>query len=390
MQPHFIAATVIVYMLAAPASARQATPPPAAQQAGTGTPAAAKTAPAAVPLPSTAIPAGYFLAPTNYFEQVSKTAQAAIDTANANQQSLLDIVKIAGSIVGFIVAFGAFLGYSEIRHIRRLKKSFKASLKQSQEKLAAAENSLQDLQAMEGLLIDVHFLQNAYRTVAALHGSSSPKTAEAARIAVQEGEGFYQNGLALFKRRVTADGLPANGAQADETETTPAAGYGSKSGRNVERVMSYIAALVAIMALRADAIDAAVTWSRRSIQHNPRNIGDRAFNLACLLATRYSRPAPIGGRIADKQEALSILRHALKEGVITRSEIWDEDDFAGIRDELDAIAASGPPRENPSGVNQPAAQGAPAADTQPLKDGGEAGAVQPSSDGDAGTPPPRP
>jgi hypothetical protein len=126
------------------------------------------------------VPAGYSLIPNGYFDQVSQTARAAIRSSKANEQNLLDIVKIAGSIVGAILAVGGFIGVTEVRAITNVKKEFEETLKVSKTNLAEAEGALSDLQEMEGLLIDVAFLQNTNRSIQAHYDSGKPGLIEKA------------------------------------------------------------------------------------------------------------------------------------------------------------------------------------------------------------------
>ncbi|SHN17540.1 hypothetical protein SAMN05192549_105160 [Duganella sacchari] len=308
---------------------------PQQQVAGGGAtptaPAPSVAPPSGNPLPmASPVPAGYSLIPNGYFDQVSQTARAAIESSKANEQNLLDIVKIAGSIVGAILAVGGFIGVTEVRAITNVKKEFEETLKVSKTNLAEAEGALSDLQEMEGLLIDVAFLQNTNRSIQAHYDSGKPGLIEKARTALEEGEAFYKKADELRRKRTVSSGNATIGGVKENTEES----IHAKSNFNVERVVSYIAALMGVIALRADAIDAAVEWAKRSVRHNPRKLSDRDYNLACLLAIRFAKPDPVGGKINDKQQALEIVRQGLATGTMSWTDVLDEKDFKILLPEL--------------------------------------------------------
>lgn len=266
------------------------------------------------PAPSPSIPAGFVVVQSNYLDQVAATAKSAIDSAKANEESLVGIMKVAGWVLAALIGVVTFFGYREYKSIRHIQKKLKNNLKESNQQLAQIDSlknevvpklqaSLAEVQDMETILIDLSFLHNVGREVDELHRKKSPDLVRTASEALSEGKRLFEHAEAHHNRRQTENG---------------------------ERILSYIAAVMGVISMRAQSLDEAIQWARHSVKYNPRGYDDRAFNLACALAQRFEKRKDA----KDKAEALQILEDGFTNNTISWSEAWDDGDFNCLRESL--------------------------------------------------------
>lgn len=286
-------------------------------------PAPAPPAPAAPP----PIPAGFVVVQSNYLDQVAATAKSAIDSAKANEESLVGLMKVAGWVLAALIGVATFFGYREYKSIRKIQQKLKNNLKKSNEQLAQIDTlknevvpklqaSLLEVQDMETILIDLSFLHKVGRDVDDLHKKSSPDLARTASDALPEGKKLFERAEAHYHRRQTENG---------------------------ERILSYIAAVMGIVSMRAESLDDAIHWARRSVQYNPRHYDDREFNLACALSKRYEKTKDAG----NKAEALQILENGFATHTISWTEAWGDSDFACLKEDLKNSKFAVPEIANP-------------------------------------------
>ncbi|MGB9992037.1 hypothetical protein [Pseudoduganella rhizocola] len=291
-------------------------------------PAPAPTAPPAVappPAPTPAIPAGFVVVQSNYLEQVSATAKAAIDSAKSNEESLIGIMKVCGWVLGAILAVLTFFGLKEFKAIQQVQKDLSDTLKVSNQKRKKIEefsdkvlpgliDSMSALREMEAIMIDVVFLQMSVAELVEPGGSEESEIRRKAEASLKRGRATLARAKALYEHRVGAK--DATGLQDNVEE--------------LGRVLSYISSGVGLIAMRAGAFDEAIDAIKVSVDHNPLGYPDRRFNLACAYAKRYEATRNAN----DKARALELLEDDLANGVWQWEEVIEDNDLASIREDL--------------------------------------------------------
>lgn len=262
---------------------------------------------------------------TNHLDQVSATAKTAIDAATASESNLIRMLSIAGAVIGIGLAIAAFFGFREFKdfqkHLLRMRLTVRRSNQQLTELnsfknkvVPALQAMLAEVQEMEGILIDLSFLHNINRRIDELHQSGSPDLVHTAAEALPEGKKLFERAESHHKRLLES---------APNTDLPPEASVRSKE---MERVLSYVAAVMGVVSMRAESLDDAVEWAERSVKYNPRNYDDREYNLACALAKR--------GAAADQDRAFTILEQEFAKKASSWVEAWRDSDFSGIREKL--------------------------------------------------------
>jgi len=270
------------------------------------------------PAPLPPIPPGFVVVQSNYLEQVAATAKSAIDSAKANEESLVGIMKVAGWVLGALAIVLTYFGFKEYASIQAIKQKLKKNLAASKAKLAEVEQikgevvsklelSVWEMQELTSVLLDMHQLSLKISEVENLLEKNN--STEMKRVA----EGALRAGKLLFDR---ANKLRnTRNAQSDA----------------LDRIISYIVATLSVFSMRFGQLDEAVEWARQSVLHNPMKYDDREYNYACALAKRHEQ----NHAAADKDAALEILGRRMDAGDWTWREIWDDDDFKSIRTELE-------------------------------------------------------
>jgi hypothetical protein len=300
--------------------------------------------PSIAPTPPPSIPVGYVVVQTTYLELVSAHAKSAIDAAKANEESLVGIMKVAGWILAVLIALVGFFGFKEFRDIRNTQEKLTSNLRKSKRKLAEIDSlknevlpqiqaAISEVHDMEAIMVEMWFLNNVYQHVKQLKKNGDPLVVNASMEALPDGRRIFAKAKALHDRRITAAAAatPQQSGSLLQNSTT-----------NVtERVLSFIAAIMGILATRAGVMDEAVEWARKSVEFNPMNLEDRKFNLACALAQRFisnggSTDSPMNTQcVADKAEVLRILSEGIASNTISWQEAWDDPDLrVPFRDEL--------------------------------------------------------
>jgi len=279
-----------------------------------------------VPAPLPPIPPGFVVVQSNYLEQVAATAKSAIDSAKANEESLVGIMKVAGWLLGVLAIVLTYFGFKEYASIQAIKQKLKKNLAASKAKLEEVEHikgevvsklelSVWQMQELTSVLLDMHQLSLKISEVENLLEKNN--ATEMKRVA----EGALRAGKLLFER--------ANKLRA--TRNAPSLDAEKVQSDALERIVSYIVATLSVFSMRFGQLDEAVEWARQSVQHNPMNYDDREYNYACALAKRYEQ----NHAIADSEAALEILRRRMDAGDWTWREIWGDDDFKSIRADLE-------------------------------------------------------
>ena len=316
-----------------------------------GAPGGRGTAPApspgGAPTPLPTIPAGYVVVQSNYLDQVSATASAAINSAKSNEESLVGIMKVAGWIVAALVAVCGLFGYKAFSDIWKTQKEMTETLDSSKKRLKQIDSmknealpriqaAIAEVQDMEAILVDLWFLRTVHQDVKQfLKEDKADAAAAAAADALPEGKRVFRHASEHHERQIKGEPMSPDEDSAVRQATTAVG----------ERVLSYVAAVMGVLSMRAGVLDDAVDWARLSVQYNPRKLSDRQFNLACVLAQRYKKNEPFmkGSEavsvqcMKDKAEALQILRDGISQKEISWREARDDDDFAPFVAEIDAM-----------------------------------------------------
>ena len=297
------------------------------------------------PLP--AIPVGYVVVQTNYLEQVSLTANSAINAAKANEEALFGVMKVAGWILAALVAVCGLFGFKAFADIWATQKKMTATLESStnslkeidsvkNEALPSIREAISQAQDMETIMINLWFLRIVHQDVKQLlNQGEAGNAAVAASDALAEGNNIYAQALKHHEDRVKAGTIfPAEDSQA----------HGAAADVGV-RILSYIAAVMGLLSMRAGVLNDAVEWARRSVQFNPRQFPDRKYNLACILAQRYQRNKKFMDEsevtrmqcVADKAEVLQLLSNYIGQSEPSWREARADADFSEFHKEIDLL-----------------------------------------------------
>ncbi len=255
------------------------------------------------------MPAGYVVVSTNHIDQVAATAKLAIEASQKNEESVIKILGYVGSAFAALVAVFAFFGIKEFKDIKAKAKGLAEPL----EKLQSMNVSLTQVHEMSEILIRLFSLRHMNQQLGELVRKQSPDVKKTALDAIPEGRALLDLAKAHYKA-------------VRETEKQHTAEHDESLSKQSERVLSYVAAVLAVIAMRADAFNDAVRWAEESVEHNPRQYDDRYYNLACALTRRNEGN--------DRVRALVILEDAFKRKAISWQEAWDDEDFQKIRDGL--------------------------------------------------------
>ncbi|MYM68099.1 hypothetical protein GTP45_14840 [Pseudoduganella sp. FT55W] len=306
--------------------------------------ATAKAAPAPptnTPLPP--IPPGFVVVQSNYLEQVSATAQSAIDSAKSNleqvsataqsaiksaqsnEESLVGILKVVGIALSAIAVILTFFGFQEYKRWTETKARLFENLAESERKLTEVEklknevvprleSSLWEMQELTSILLDMHQLSIKIDEVEnLLKGENTVELQRVATLALGAGHELFERAEKLLARRTQS-------AQSSDQSQTAA----------IQRILGYIVATLCIFSMRAESLDDAVRWAEKSIKFNPMKYDDREYNYACALAKRFGKR----GMASDKETALGILEKGMSSGIWTWREIWDDNDFNALEEDL--------------------------------------------------------
>jgi tetratricopeptide (TPR) repeat protein len=303
---------------------------------------ATKTAPPA-PAPLPPIPPGFVVVQSNYLEQVSATAQAAIDSgksnleqvsataqsaiksAQSNEESLVGILKVVGIALSAIAVLLTFFGFQEYKRWTETKAQLFNNLAESERKLTEVEklknevvprleSSLWEMQELTSILLDMHQLSIKIDEVEnLLKGNNTVELQRVATLALRPGRELFERAEKLLERRTQSAQSP------DQSQTAA-----------IQRILGYIVATLCIFSMRAESLDDAVSWAEKSLKFNPMKYDDREYNYACALSKRYAKQRSP----SDKEAALRVLEMGMNSGVWTWREIWDDDDFNALDEDL--------------------------------------------------------
>lgn len=297
------------------------------------------------PLP--AIPVGYVVVQTNYLEQVSLTANSAINAAKANEEALFGVMKVAGWILAAMVAVCGLFGFKAFADIWATQKKMTATLESStnslkeidsvkNDALPSIREAISQAQDMEAIMINLWFLRIVHQDVKQLLSQGEAgNAAVVASDALADGNNIYALALKHHEDRVkSGTGLSGEDSQVH--------GAGVDVG---VRILSYIAAVMGLLSMRAGVLNDAVEWARRSVQFNPRQFSDRKYNLACILTQRYQRNKKFMDKsevtrmqcVADRAEVLLLLSNYIGQSELSWRESRTDPDFSEFLKEIDLL-----------------------------------------------------
>ncbi|WP_295996688.1 hypothetical protein [Rugamonas sp.] len=282
-----------------------AKPPPAAP--------ATCTQPCPAPAPAPTIPAGFVVVQTTYLEQVAATAKAGIDAAKDNVAFLVTIMTTVGAFGTVLALFFGFFcikTYKDVTHSARIIKGISRRSKTELKNVAAARQEILTIrQEMEQAVI-----------------KSRERMSELEQLSV--GMHYLRFILDELKKAPLNSEEQINDAK-DSIEEAIELFTLAEKHVNV-RLVSFMAATLSIILMRAKKLDQAYFYGLRAIKDNPKNWPDRPFNLACICVAKYKAT----GKDSDKVEALKLLKQCFEVYKTPVDEALSDQDLEPIWDDL--------------------------------------------------------
>lgn len=321
---------------AAAGATAQAVIGPAAIGAGSGP--AANTIP-----PAPAPPVGFVVVQTTYLEQmanaskasidaVSITAQSAILAAKDKEQWMVSIIQILGIFFTGIALVLGYFGMTKYREMSIYMTEIKAASKRAKDASASAETN-----AAKADKATKDFIQKQLEIATGL--AQARTTADELSEKIGEIEqmfaGIHSQKLVMDSLRLSDQKIIDAKAALDDALSL----YEIARKLKNERIVSFMAASLALIYMYAEQWKEACEYGMTSIDCNPRHWSDRHYNVACIFALKFKKE----GKPEDKTQAIDMLKRYFerKQGEkISAAEIRQalaDEDLLVIKNEILAM-----------------------------------------------------